>query len=423
MMEPDQLDRPPLLLVELRRFVRLRWVAGAVVVLGTMASSFWQEWTQAPERILVVGAVILALNFLFWASLRRYGRADEQMKPGRLLVVAWVQLLLDLACLTLLVVWTRGITSPLLLLFVLHMVFASLLLPLQTSYLAAAAAIVMVGSGLWLTDQWPSDQATTLSGLGWMLALLATVYLTNHISKGLRENETALRRQQDALVQHEKMAAMGQMAAGVAHEISNPLAGMDSLLQLVERYPDRMGPETIQALREQVARVSRLVKQMTEFAHPIESGWETVPLNDVVISALDIIQYDNRLKRVEVVRELSNRAGQLRLMPHAMQQVLVNLIVNALEAMAETDKPKLEVRTKRDGQWCVIELSDNGHGIQPQHLGRIFEPFFTTKPVGQGTGLGLSISYNLIKRHDGRCEVHSEPGRGTTFSIHLPASS
>jgi C4-dicarboxylate-specific signal transduction histidine kinase len=108
-------------------------------------------------------------------------------------------------------------------------------------------------------------------------------------------------------------------------------------------------------------------------------------------------------------------------MPHAMQQVLVNLIVNALDALAETKEPKLVVRTSRNERWCVIELSDNGHGIQPQHLGRVFEPFFTTKPVGQGTGLGLSISYNLIKRHDGRCEVRSEPGRGTTFDIYLPA--
>ena len=423
MMEPDQLDRPPLLLVELRRFVRLRWVAGAVVVLGTMASSFWQDWPPVPERILVVGAAILAYNLSFWVILRRHVGADAETEPARLLGAAWAQLLLDLGCLTLLVIWTDGIASPLLLIFVLHMVFASLLLPVQSSYLAAAAAIAMLGSGLWLTDQWPSDLSSVLSGLGWMLALLATVYLTNHISKGLRENEAALRRQHEALVQQEKMAAMGQMAAGVAHEISNPLASMDSLLQLVERYPDRMGPETIEALREQVTRVSRLVKQMTQFAHPMDSDWETVPLNDVVISALDIVRFDHRLKRVEVVRELSPQAGSLRLMPHAMQQVLVNLIVNALDAMAETDKPKLIVRTKRDGQWCVIELTDNGHGIQPQHLGRVFEPFFTTKPVGQGTGLGLSISYNLIKRHDGRCEVRSKPGRGTTFSIHLPASS
>ncbi len=421
MTDWDQIDRPLLVRTELRRFVRLRWVAGLVVVLGTLVSSFWQDWPETPGRILVVGAVILALNLLFWLSLRRHGGANEQMKPGRLLVAAWAQLLLDLACLTLLVVWTRGITSPLLLLFVLHMVFASLLLPWQTSYLVAAAAIVMVGTGLWLTDQWPSDRAMAFSGVGWMLALLATVYLTNHISKGLRENETALHRQQNALVQQEKMAAMGQMAAGVAHEISNPLAGMDSLLQLVERYPERMGPETIESLREQVARVSRLVKQMTEFAHPMDSGWETVPLNDVVISALDIVRFDHRLKRVEVVRELSPQAGSLRLMPHAMQQVLVNLIVNALDALAETKEPKLVVRTSRNERWCVIELSDNGHGIQPQHLGRVFEPFFTTKPVGQGTGLGLSISYNLIKRHDGRCEVRSEPGRGTTFDIYLPA--
>lgn len=552
----DHLERPPLLLTELRRFIRLRWLAGLVVVLGTLVGSLWKDWLDHPQRILTVGSVILIYNAVFWVILK----SDESTntKDAKLITIAWMQLLFDIACLTLLVIWTGGISSPLLFLFVLHMVFASLLLKPQTSYLAPAAAIVMVVVGLWLTGQWPIEPSQARSSLGWMLALLATVYLTNHISKGLRDNEEILRkqtrrtedilrtavdgiitidekgtiqsfnpaaqeifgydqqqvlgnnikmlmpepnrgqhdsyltnyldtgerkiidigrevlgtrsdgstfpleiavsevligqqrtytgivrditerkeaetqlkklnkelvRQQETLVHNEKMAAMGQMAAGIAHEISNPLAGMDSLLQLIERYPDRFGPETIENLRKQLARTNKIVKQMTAFAHPVESGWETIALNDVVQSALDVVRFDSRQKGVEIVSELSSEIGSLRVMPHALQQVLVNLIVNAFDAVAETDEPRIMVKTFREGNWCVIEITDNGHGIKAENITRVFEPFFTTKPVGQGTGLGLSISYNLIKQHNGRCDVRSERGDGTTFSIFLPTTA
>lgn len=549
-----QFEQPPLLLTELKRFIRLRWLAGIAVVLGISTSSLWLDWLLYPKRILAVGVAILIYNTAFWFILTHDKSTDT--KNTRLIAIAWTQLLFDIACLTLLVIWTGGISSPLLFLFVLHMVFASLLLRPQTSYLAPTTAIVMVAVGLWLTNQWPIDPPQALSGLGWMLALLATVYLTNHISKGLRDNEVTLRKQtrrtedilrtavdgiitidekgtiasfnraaqeifgydqdqvlgqninmlmpdpnrnqhdgyltnylltgerkiidigrevvgqrsdgstfpleiavsevlvgqhrtytgivrditqrkeaesqleklnkellrhQETLVHNEKMAAMGQMAAGIAHEISNPLAGMDSLLQLIERYPDRFGPDTIENLRKQLSRMNKIVKQMTAFAHPVESGWETVVLNDVIQSALDVVRFDSRQNRVDVVSEFSPEVGSLHIMPHALQQVLVNLIVNALDAVANVDKPRIVVKTIRDGKWCVIEVTDNGHGIEAEHLPHVFEPFFTTKPVGQGTGLGLSISYNLIKQHQGRCEVRSEPGDGTTFSIYLPA--
>jgi two-component system sensor kinase FixL len=240
---------------------------------------------------------------------------------------------------------------------------------------------------------------------------------------GLKRLNDELRRHQDALVQHEKMAAMGQMAAGVAHEIANPLAGMDSLIQLVDRHPQRFGPDTAATLRQQIARIDRLVRQMKDFAHPAETIWETSPLNQVVEGALDLVRLDPRSRGVEVIRELSPQVGPLRVMPHALQQVIVNLVLNALDAVEGAERPRIEVATRRRvDESCVIEVTDNGRGIAPEHLGRIFEPFFTTKPVGAGTGLGLSISYSIVERHRGRLEVRSTPGLGSTFSVILPAS-
>jgi signal transduction histidine kinase len=215
---------------------------------------------------------------------------------------------------------------------------------------------------------------------------------------------------------------MGQMAAGVAHEISNPLANMDSVLQLIERRPDRLGPDTLETLREQVGRIHRIVRQMTYFAHPDEACWETLSINEVVDSALAMVRFDRRLRSVELVLDLSPSAGEVTIMPHAIQQVLVNLVLNALDAAAEAPQPRMVVSTRREESWCVIEVSDNGRGIVPDHLSRIFEPFFTTKPLGQGTGLGLPISHSLIQRHDGRCDVQSTVGQGTRFSVRLPVA-
>ncbi|MCA9285377.1 MAG: PAS domain S-box protein, partial [Phycisphaerales bacterium] len=216
-----------------------------------------------------------------------------------------------------------------------------------------------------------------------------------------------LQRQQQAMIQNEKMAAMGQMAAGIVHEISNPLASMDSVLQLVQRHPERLNDQTTGVLREQVKRIHRIVRQLTDFAHPNETAWETRDLNEVVAGAMEMMRFDRRLKRVAVDCRLDPSSGAVRVMAYALQQVLVNMVLNALDAMAEVESPQLLVSTRRREDWCVIEIQDNGHGIAAEHLPHVFEPFFTTKPEGKGTGMGLASVYGTVKRHGGFIEVRS----------------
>jgi two-component system NtrC family sensor kinase len=144
-------------------------------------------------------------------------------------------------------------------------------------------------------------------------------------------------------------------------------------------------------------------------------------MNEVVDQALEIVGFDPRFKRVTIQRDYSPHVGSLPLLRQAMQQVLVNLLMNALDATASIAEPRVIVRTTaRDGA-CFVEISDNGCGIAPEHMRRLFEPFFTTKPVGKGTGLGLSISYSLVQKHAGSISAKSELGRGTTFTIRLPS--
>jgi C4-dicarboxylate-specific signal transduction histidine kinase len=133
------------------------------------------------------------------------------------------------------------------------------------------------------------------------------------------------------------------------------------------------------------------------------------------------LRFDKRMKTVKIEKHLSPDVGQLSFMPQALQQVLVNLIVNALDAVNETPSPLIVVRSERRESHVLIEVADNGSGISEEHMARLFEPFFTTKPLGKGTGLGLSISYTLIQKQGGHITARSEVGKGTTFTVRLPA--
>jgi two-component system C4-dicarboxylate transport sensor histidine kinase DctB len=133
-----------------------------------------------------------------------------------------------------------------------------------------------------------------------------------------------------------------------------------------------------------------------------------------------MLAFDRRLKTITLEATLSNDSGVARLNTHAMEQVLANLYRNALDAVESSPLPRLRVSTHGDNGSCIIEVSDNGNGIAPEHLTKIFEPFFTTKPAGLGTGLGLSISAKFVREHGGRLEVHSTLGQGTTFTIRIP---
>ena len=417
------------LLRQLRWVVRLRWVAGAIVVIGSLANHLWLHWHDHAWAGAVIGAGILACNAVLFLLNRRLGRHSS-----RATTLVWAHILLDLCCLGILTALTGGARSALLAFFILHMVFASLLLPRAMAYGAAGAAVLIASIALAVSGQWPSELPTRLVMAGWVITLVFTVYLTNHITRALhrhrerllRQNERIrvlvdrLQRQQKALIQHEKIVVMGQMAAGVAHEITNPLASMDSLLQLMQRNPERSQAQRLQRLRDLGERMQAMVRQLTGFAHPTEYHWKTVALNDLARMGLEVVQFDRRLSSVALLKQLSDPDCMVRVQPHAVQQALTNILFNALDAVADAPEPQMVIGTDRVNGTGRIWVRDNGPGLSPDQVGRIFEPFFTTKPVGKGTGLGLAIASSLIENQGGRVEVESEPGQGATFAICLP---
>jgi signal transduction histidine kinase len=432
---------PTTLLAEfLRWFIRLRWLAASVTVLA--AALDWQfvhAYSHGGSKV-AVGAGVMLYNAALWLILRYRSTRRHRRNRSFLLGLAWIQIILDMIALALLALWTGGTQSPLLGLFALHMVFAALLLPQLMAYGSAGMGMIIVFETFSFAHQWPADNSGRLMLLGWAVTLICTVFVASQIARSLRRErrrllrqtrklmamDARLRRQQRAMAQHEKMVALGQMAAGVAHEIANPLASIDSLLQLMLRKPERLKPQSIETLREQTDRIARIVRELTTFARPASADAElqTVPINEVVGEALAMLAFDPRMKQVRVQRSFADDTGAARMLPQAIQQVLVNLLRNALDATERTPDPAIFLRTARQEEgWIVIEIADNGPGITPKNLKHLFEPFFTTKPVGKGTGLGLSISYSLIARHGGSISATSKPGEGATFRIKIPATT
>jgi signal transduction histidine kinase len=243
------------------------------------------------------------------------------------------------------------------------------------------------------------------------------------------------------------MAAIGQLAAGVAHEINNPIAFVNSNMGALKNYIQQLmvvidaceqgdsekikeayAGADIDYLREDLpallaesleglGRVAKIVQDLKDYSRVSPDGHQPSDLNAAMTSTLNVVWHELKYK-ADVIRELGP-IPPVDCFPAQINQVFTNLLVNAAQAIAE--RGKIFVRSRQEGETVVFEVEDSGAGMSEETQRRIFEPFFTTKPVGKGTGLGLSISYDIVvKKHGGRLEVRSEVGQGTCFRIVLP---
>ena len=241
----------------------------------------------------------------------------------------------------------------------------------------------------------------------------------------------AVRHQQAAMesqvVQSEKQASIGRLAAGVAHEINNPLTGVLTYTHMLLRRKDldddtRKDLETIVDATE---RVRKIVKGLLDFARQTKPKLELTEINRLVQSAVTLLENQALIKRITLKQCLGEPLPVLQLDRSQMQSVLINIMINALDATSAGGEIQVSTaigaRIDNGGSTGVsITIEDNGSGIAPQHLSKLFDPFFTTKAVGQGTGLGLSVSQGIVQRHGGAIYVHSELGKGSRFTIWLP---
>jgi two-component system NtrC family sensor kinase len=228
-------------------------------------------------------------------------------------------------------------------------------------------------------------------------------------------------RLQQQLLTSEKLASIGLLSAGVAHEINTPLTGISSYIQMLQKkLADTHYTQILGKVEAQTDRVARIIKNLLAFARsPSDASFQRVDLKQSLEEILSLIDYKLKNMNIRLALELAS-VPPIYAQGERLQQVFINIILNALDAMPQGGT--LGIRLDRGDGNAVVRIADTGTGIRPELLSRIFDPFFTTKGVGKGTGLGLSISYAIIKEHDGRIEVQSEVGRGSTFTITLPIS-
>ena len=323
---------------------------------------------------------------------------------------------------------------------------------------AMARQLTRVHGGTPAPDAFEQDQVPLDLGSAVLLEAMGKLYHVLSLqNKALQDANQQLEdkvasRTRD-LLRSEKMAAVGQLAAGVAHEINNPIGYVNSNLSTLTRYATQLvevvdacaasaaqSPALAQTMaelqaryeldylkqdlvdllaesREGLDRVKNIVQALKDFAHADSAELVATDLVAGLESTLKVAGTELK-RKADIVRELQPMP-QVLCAPGQINQVFMNLLVNAAHAIK--DHGVITLRNGFDDAGVWVEVADNGCGITPEHLSRVFEPFFTTKPVGQGTGLGLSVSWDIVvKQHGGRLDVHSEPGHGATFRVWLP---
>ena len=289
--------------------------------------------------------------------------------------------------------------------------------------------------------------------------ITARIHTEEALRREKEEQKVLIKKLEEAhnqLLQSEKMASIGQLAAGVAHEINNPIGYVNSNLGSLGKYVEKLIgvteayeraestlstpllPEEIRSLKretdweylkqdtrdllresaEGITRVKKIVQDLKDFSHVDQAEWLCVDLHKGIDSTLNIVNSEIKYN-AEVIKEYGV-IPPVECMASQLNQVFMNMLINASHAIGEGNHGKITVRTGIGNDLVWVEFSDTGKGIAPENLNRIFDPFFTTKPVGKGTGLGLSLSFGIIEKHRGHIEVQSEMGKGTTFRVWLP---
>ncbi|MEJ2618614.1 MAG: ATP-binding protein, partial [Ignavibacteriaceae bacterium] len=229
------------------------------------------------------------------------------------------------------------------------------------------------------------------------------------------------------LIHTQKMESIGILAAGVAHEVGNPLASISALVQVVQRSSeDEFAKEKLELVKGQINRISKTIRDLVDFSRPSNYELNLTDINKNIYNAVEIIRAGTKIKDIKFDLNLNKDIPLIPLIEDQIQQVFVNILINAVDAISEQSdrvEKKISVSSDKDEDDIIVTFEDTGKGIEEKNLTKIFEPFFTTKREGKGTGLGLWITYGIISSFQGTISAESAIGEGTKFVITLPVTS
>ena len=472
------------LFLRLGWFIRLRWEFLASLCAIVLLTTLVFKIALPVPQIFAVWVVILAYNTALWLYHRFFmAQRTPDLKAAR--IEAHFQIGMDLVALTAMIHFAGGVENPFSFFYLFHAIIGSILLSRVEVWSHGVLAY-----GLFLTVVLleyheiiphytlvrlyavPRHQNELfILGISFSLlgTLFTTIYMSSSIVHSLRAREVellqtrrmlrkktedleeanrVLQEKQSLLVQSEKLASLGQLSAGVAHEINNPIQfiqgnvrilseSMETILPILDNHASEYGDFRIARLnypffRQHITtlltdmtngavRIAAIVRDLKKFARMDEGRLdEMVDLNEVVQASVRLVH--NKIKRYQVAQDLDSHLPAIPGSTSKLEQVVVANLINAAEALGDNPEGRITVRTRRedDEMSVCVSVSDNGPGMSEEVKQRIFDPFFTTKDRSVGTGLGLSVTYGIIQEHSGRIEVESKKGEGATFTNHLP---
>jgi two-component system NtrC family sensor kinase len=407
--------------------VKLRWF-GVVMgyVLVQTRTGLHDPW--AVRAFLALGAGFAALDLAFW-------------RMGEVFLKRWPVFvsLMESVFIALLCYHDTGLSSPFRWYYLLSLICCSIRYRSAVAWWTVAfhgLSLLCLARVLGVSSFWDSSLPLTLTIMVWVTWACSSLagslheagqeleHLNTELDKSradlerrVEERTEALRASQARVIQQEKMAAFGLLAAGIAHEVGNPLAALSSLVQILKRRgPDPYTAEKLDLAARQLQRIERTVRELIDFSRPASTAVTRVRLRAVVDEALGIAKYYQRTKARTITTDVADHLPPVLGVRDHLTQVILNLILNAVDAT--DDQGRIEVAARVEDSSLVLTVADDGRGISIADRCRLFQPFFTTK--AHGTGLGLFISRQILEEYAGTLSFRSELGNGSTFFVRLP---